>query len=497
MPTTIADLERWRKEKDAGKFHQILTFLDDDKYLPMRLYAIESLGMIRDPASIPYLVREYRYSSESEKAVEDVLSAWGSPAAEVLVAIAERRENERRGIAGAAVILLSTLDFDTIVGPYTRWLMAGEWVHLVRMGIRKAELIDRFVDLLRDPDPRMRWGVLDVLRGAMITKPRCEVLARALEDEDVQVRVKAFWILYDYFSDFEPERLEGVTLAEYNAFVRFFALKGLKDEDWLIRYKVIDIARKLKDEECRDLIVTMAGQKDDPARAEALKALQSFNHKGTLQMLTEIYRDEQEDEGIRSRALLALGSCRDKGSYALAKQAFLKEEGTWIRFSAADGMLNMNPEAAVPEIVDAILEKPQRCLALGRCRNYEYQASDVLFSRLETEEDGLRVKVILWLLAMLGKSGEIVRLCESEKALSHYLEYSLFAVYLIIRSESVKVKFGFELLEKDNQKIFARIRVAFMERLTRWGSDWPDPLLQELGVKEEEEEDEEDVEWEG
>ena len=77
MPTTLADLERWEREGDIGKFHQILEYLDGEKYFPTRVYAIKALGRLGNPESIPFLIKEAISSNVSQVWIEEVMVKWG------------------------------------------------------------------------------------------------------------------------------------------------------------------------------------------------------------------------------------------------------------------------------------------------------------------------------------------------------------------------------------------------------------------------------------
>ena len=84
MPTTAADLDRWAVTRDTDKFLQILRYLSGDKYLNMRLRAIEVLGTQYEERFVPVLLVEMGKSPKSREIVAEKIAAWGSDAADYL-----------------------------------------------------------------------------------------------------------------------------------------------------------------------------------------------------------------------------------------------------------------------------------------------------------------------------------------------------------------------------------------------------------------------------
>lgn len=484
MPTTLADLERWREEKDAGKFYQILKFLDGEQNLGMRLYALQLLASWKDPACLPYLLSEYFESERIVGHLELLITTWGSEAADLLIDLARNSKKLTRKEKALAIWLIGKLDEETSFDRYLELLKQGEWTRQVCSSINTAKLTDRFVQLLYSPVPPNQIAALQVMKYGRISKFRMVALAHALVDEDVQVRTNAFSTLQDYVNDFDLERLVDVSKDEYDEFVGWHMRQGLEDEEWLIRCVSVEMAGDVKDPQTYPRIIALAGEKNEESRKLALGAMGEFPHHGSLAMLLEAYQDE--DIHVRVNTVAALAQCGDAGAFEELQEIFLGAEHKRLAFLAADGMLQKDSWRAVRVLLEGILEKPQRCLALRDLRQFGHEVSQHLFKLLEGEGDETRLRAVLWLFGLLGRTADVIPLCKHPKALAVFPEDTLYGIYQILDSEEKDVVEALAILEAQDGEAIGRVKRRILERMHK---AWPDPFLRAMGVEEEELED--------
>ncbi|HPS41001.1 MAG TPA: HEAT repeat domain-containing protein [Anaerolineaceae bacterium] len=480
MPTTLADLERWREQKDAGKFLQILQYLDGEQNLGMRLYALELLASWKDPGCLRYLLTEYFESDHVEARLEQLIANWGSEVADLLIDLVKNGKFMPRKEKSLAIWLIGKLDEDSMFDRYLELIKEGEWSGPACRAINAANRVDRFVQLLYSPVPPNQIAALQVMKYGKITKFRTAALARALVDEDVQVRTHAYSTLNDYVSDFDLDRLVDVSKEEYDEFVNWHTRQGLEDEEGLVRCISVEIARELKDPWTYPRIIELASQKDERSRWAAMEAMREFPHRGTLGMLMEAYRGEEE---YRKRAIAtnALVKCEDEGVFEGLQEIYLYAENKQLACLAVDGLLQKDPSRAVKVVLDAILEKPQRCLGMDPMQETGHEVSQHLFRLLDEESDETRTRAVLWLFGLLGRTADVIPLCKHPKALAAFPEDTLYRIRQILKSEEKDVAEGLAILEAQDAEVIGKVKEKILERM---GKAWKDPFLKAMGVEE-------------
>lgn len=157
--------------------------------VPVRLGAIEALGMIQDPRAIPVLtaIPARDRSTEVRWAAVIALGEIGSPAA-VPFLVTMLRDPDRYVRYGAA-IALGRLGWEPENDDNTAYLLIArqDWQSVRNLG---AGALPAIQDLLRDDNPEFRAAVVSIL--GQIGDPRAQTSCRkALKDKNPVVRWRA------------------------------------------------------------------------------------------------------------------------------------------------------------------------------------------------------------------------------------------------------------------------------------------------------------------
>lgn len=481
MLTTEQDLIRWEKEKNTDKFLQILEFLDGDDFSYLRLRAIEFFGQLRDESYIPVIMRELARTPEFEDRIAEILVSWGESTAHLLAhyAVASEDDDEPRYYA---VRLINRFCESVSLKIYLKILNYGFWKKAISKILCESGMTEKFLVLLEMDDPNHQIVALDVIRYSPVTKYVMEILFKTTGLEDVQVREYAYEIVNRFVYESGEDRYEGVGRGEFLACAVETARVGLNDEEPLIRCSSLRIIGSLEDGSSSPRVIELLNDEWQNVREQAVACLTCIPHKGTSQLLTQIYLDKDADEDYRQNAVIALGTCLDAGSEEILRGVVRNDDSDYFKYLAVDGLLFSRPNTTQQFLLETLLHYPKLYFCLKNCRRRTYNVSESLFDLLRQQKERLGIRAVIWMLGQLGRDEDVLHLCRLVADSDENLDIVAYAVMRILNWGG-NDPIDFFLEHKNHQgKGVDKIRKILEERIDIPAHKWEDPIINDLGL---------------
>jgi len=480
MPTTAADLDRWAEARDTDKFVQILRYLSGDKFLNVRLRAIEVLGERYEERLVPVMLAELGDSPNSRDKVTEKLVAWGSAAAD---SICDYIQQNRLPIpvARQTVHVISKFDPEVAYSAYLKLLMNHYATSTICTILDNVNMSERFHALVEDTDPFKRWVALVVIKRTPITRTSCELLCANTRDSDVQIRSACYAVLTDFvyekglqkFRDFTPEELEKM--------VRAPARAGLNDDEVLVRADALTIIGRIKDEESLDRVIELSRDEYRCVRKEAISTLGRMEHRGTKLMLIRHYLDPENDEDYQADVLRALGRCQDEGCYEVLKSILVAEPDTYLLARVVQAMIKLNPYGAIQFLVPEVLMKARLREAISSYVKRTPGIFQYMVGMIPGGEDTQRTRALIWLVGQLGEKDCLLPLCALVDDSDDHLELIAFCVHLILRQVHLGLEEAYQEMEPSAGAGLKKVFLAILEQREKGDEEWNDPFMAEPG----------------
>lgn len=439
MPTTVADLDHWEKTRDVDKFVQILRYLSGDKYLSLRLRAIEVLGYEYDAKVVPLLLSEMGFSPDTRSKAAQVLVSWGKCAAE---SVYDYLQGSRLPIqvAQEAFSVIGEFDPEIAYNIYLKLLLDRRGIAITCANICKIGLTSRFHALVNDPDPFKRWAGLEVIRNSLLTAPACKLLCATTRDIDVQIRSACYAILEYFISMEDPDQLEEFTCEDLKEIATEPARKGLDDPEAHVRMDALSIIGEIRDEASLERVIELSRDEYRGVRKQALFTLGCFQHSGTKLMLLRAYLDLENDDRHHQYAVRALGTCSDAGCFDILRGIMAGETSLSMLARVTEALLEIDAQEAINLLVTEIATKEELRAAIRRYVGRVPQKVHGLAGMLKREKKGKRLEALIWLFGELGGIESILPLCELVDEADDYLELITHGVRLILDDAQITIE---------------------------------------------------------
>jgi len=480
MPTTAADLDQWAHERDTDKFVQILRYLSGDKFLNMRLRAIEVLGERYEERLVPVMLAELGDNPNSRDKVTEKIVAWGSAAAD---SICEYIQQNRLPIpvAWQTVHVISKFDPEVAYSAYLKLLMNHYATGLISEIIDSTHTIERFHALLEDTDPFKRWVALVVIKRTPITRTSCELLCANTRDSDVQIRSACYAVLAEFVYEKDPQKYRDFSDCELKEMVRAPARAGLHDEEALVRADALILIGSINDEESLDRVIELARDAYRCVRKEAISTLGRMEHHGTKLMLIRHYLDPENDEDHRADAVRALGRCQDEGCYEVLKSILVAEPDTFLLAQVVQAMIKLNPYGALQYLVPEVLSKARLREAISSYVKRTPGIFQYMVGMISGEQDTQRTRALIWLVGQLGGKDVLLPLCALVDNTDDHLELIAFCVHLILRQMHLSLEEAYQEMEPSAGDGVKKVFQVILEHQERADEEWNDPFMAEPG----------------
>ncbi len=479
MPTTAADLDRWAVTRDTDKFLQILRYLSGDKYLNMRLRAIEVLGTQYEERFVPVLLVEMGKSPNSRDIVAEKIAAWGSDAADYLCKYIQN-SGLPKSIARQAVQAISKFDAETAYSSYLKLLLNHYGTGMICSILDSTGMITRFHELLGDVDPFLRWVGLEVIHQSPITRTACELLCANTRAEDVQIRSKCYSILADFINEKEPDKFRGISAKDLEEIAREPARRGLDDGEALVRRDSLCMIGSIRDEESVDRVICLSRDAYRYVRQEAVSALGRFPHHGTKQMLIGHYLDPENDDDHRAGALRALVTCLDEGCDEVLKGILAAEHDTWMLARVVEALMRKDPVAAIQFLVPEVLSKGRLREAISAYVRRSPGILQYIVGMVKYEQNKMRFRALIWLIGQLGDREVVLPLCGLADDSDDHVDLIAYMVYQILRHEWISMEMAHQGMEPSGGAGLNKVFQVILEHEAERDDDWNDPFMAEL-----------------
>ena len=431
IPTTAVDLDRWAVARDTDKFVQILRYLSGDKYLNMRLRAIEVLEDNYNENVIPLLLSEMGNSPDSRDKAAQALVHWGQKAAEYIGSYLQKSRMPNP-VAQEAFRVIGEYDPETSYNIYLQLLLKHLGTDIVCANLNRIGMTGRFHALVNDADPFKRWVGLEVISNSRINRPVCEVLCATTQDADVQIRSACYDILEQFIDQEDPDQFEGFTIEEMKEMVTGPARRGLSDDDALVRMDAVRIIGEIRDEVSLERVIELSRDENRGVRKYSLFALGCFQHSGTKMMLIRSFLDPENDDRHRQYAVRALGTCRDEGCFEILRGIMAGETSIRMLARVTEALLEIDTRKAIDLLVTEIATKERLHRAIEHYVARIPKKMQGLTGMLKSDKHTKRINALIWLFGQLGGVESILSLCELVNDGDEYVDLIASAVGLIL-----------------------------------------------------------------
>lgn len=350
MPFTLSDLRKWEKQKDIGKFQQILKFLDTDDYAPARSLAVKALGRIHDTRTIePLLTTASDPIQEVRTASLRVLNRWIKQDLELFCQAVESKTLGRQSCK-TLIVMLVNLRSDRVTGSLLRLLQKERYINVIQKSVAESGAVEPFLPYAQSSDPSVRYAAILALIKVARNRQVHQVYTAALTDNDVQVRVLAQSSLADEIYDITTGRKTNVRLKDYPG-VMDALTANLSHEDFMVRDMAAYALGTFRVRSTIGLLIPLLNDPFIMVRRSTVFALSRMPDQRAFIPLTELYRSE-EDPSFRKRIVDAIAPIKHSGVFPFLKEIIESKKSRMARIHAIIGISRFD----TPETLE-ILEK--------------------------------------------------------------------------------------------------------------------------------------------
>jgi len=350
MSFTLSDLRKWEKQKDIGKFQQILKYLDTDDYAPARILAVKALDRIHDTQTIETLLTAASDPiHEVRSASMRILSRWVKqdlePFCQVIETETLTRQNRR-----VLTKMLVGLRSDRATESLMCLLQKGRCVEVIQKSVEACKAVEPFLPYAQSNDPVVRYAAILAVSLVVRNRQVHQVYTAALTDDDVQVRVLAQSSLSDEIYGITSDRKTNVRLKDYPGVIDAL-IANLGHEDFMVRGMAAYALGTFRARSTIGLLIPLLNDSSIVVRRTTVFALTRMPDQRAFIPLTELYRSE-EDHSFLKHIVDAVTPIKHSGVFPFLKEVIESKKSRLARIQAIIGISRFD----TPETLE-ILEK--------------------------------------------------------------------------------------------------------------------------------------------
>lgn len=317
MAIEVSELEGWAKAQDMEKLHQIMVYLDDRRYDPIRRLTVDALTRIQSDESLRILLTATQ--GNNAVIVDYTMSAlrrWFRRKPKFFCdwLIANWR---RKQLAERCLTIVSTRRDAMVIETFLTLLKHGRLITRIQRIVFEQKLTGAFLGAANATDAPTRFAALVAIAWGLPEERAVEAVAAGLGDVDVQIRWLATRIILRSINNATDE----AGLRENAVMKRVMArlAANWQDDDFWVRAETLETLRQWQPGGYLDVFLKAMDDAHALARQRAYEGLASGTPPVRLIKLMAARYPGESSAPVRKAMILAAAAVKRPSAVNLLK----------------------------------------------------------------------------------------------------------------------------------------------------------------------------------